>query len=94
VDGAALVVERVVLPPQAEDEVMSQARTEGLDAETVLGRLAARPEREDVRVAAAVLRSGPAMCALRQRNHDREELVAVSPDLVPSLVSALRATFS
>jgi hypothetical protein len=94
VDGAALVVERVVLPPQAEDEVMAQARAEGLDQDATIGRLAARPEREDVRVAAAVLRRGPAMCALRQRNHDRDELVAVSPDLVPSLVTALRATLS
>ena len=45
-------------------------------------------------MAAAVLRDGPVMCALRQRNHDAYELVAVAPDLVPSLVSALQATFA
>ena len=42
-DGAALVVERVVLPPQAEDEVMTKARLEGLDADSVIRLLADRP---------------------------------------------------
>lgn len=94
VDGAALVVERVVLPPQAENEVMAEARALGLDTPAVIERLAARPERSDVRVAVAVLRDGTAMCALRQREHDSDALVAVAPDLVPTLVAALRATFA
>jgi hypothetical protein len=73
---------------------MLHARAEGLGPDDVIKLLAQRPEREDVRVAAAVLRDGSAMCALRQREHDSDELVAVAPELVPSLVSALRSTFS
>lgn len=94
VDGAVLVVERVVLPPAVEDEVMQRARAESLGPDDVIELLAQRPERADVRVAAAVLRDGSSMCALRQRDHDSDDQVAVAPELVPSLVSALRSTFS
>jgi hypothetical protein len=94
VDGAALVVERLVVPPQVEQEVMAQAREQGLSPDTVIAELAGRPERAEVRVAAAVLRDGAAMCALRQREHDSDALVAVAPELVPSLVTALRSTFA
>lgn len=94
VDGAALVVERLVLPPAAEDDVMARARAESLPEPAVVELLAARPEREDVRVAAAVLRDGPAMCALRQRSHDRDDQVAVAPEIMPGLIDALRATLS
>jgi len=40
----------------------------------------------------AVLRGGEHVCALRQRGHDEQGSVAVGPDLVPGLVSALAAT--
>lgn len=85
VDGAALVLERVVVPPEAEaglpdDEAEAEAYLEN------------HPDRRDVRLAAAVLRDGTHGCAVRARDHDEDDRVAVGPELVPALVSALAAT--
>ena len=85
VDGVALCVERIVVPPDAERELPA-------DAEAAVEQLAAHPQRQDVRILAAVLREGPQQCALRQRGHDEAGSVAVGADLVPGLVAALRAT--
>lgn len=85
VDGVALSVERVVVPPGAERDLPEQA-------DEAVDYLAAHPSREDVRLVVAVLRSGAAVCAVRQRRHDDVGSVAVGPDLVPGLISALRAT--
>ncbi|MBD8078226.1 PPA1309 family protein [Cellulosimicrobium arenosum] len=86
VDGAALVVERIVLPPDAEESVPD-------DPQAALEHLANHPDRQDVRLAVGVLRSGEAWCAVRSRAHDVAADVASGPDLVPGLVAALRATF-
>lgn len=86
VAGAALSLERVVVPPEAE------ARMPRDEAEAVEW-LAAHPQREDVRLLVGVLRGGEAMCAVRQRSSDEDTSVGVGPDLVPGLVSALLATF-
>lgn len=85
VDGVALCVERVVVPPEAERELPA-------DPESAVEHLAAHPQRQDVRILAAVLRDGGQLCALRQRGHDEAGSVAVGPDLVPGLTTALRAT--
>lgn len=85
VDGAAIVVERMVVPPEAEQRLPDDPR-EALD------RLMAHPQREDVRMAVGVLRSGESWCALRTRSHDQDDAVSGSPDAVPGLVEALRAT--
>lgn len=85
VDGVALCVERVVVPPGAERDLPP-------DAEAAVDYLAAHPQRQDVRIMAGVLRSGERQCAIRQRGHDEAQSVAVGPDLVPGLVAALRAT--
>lgn len=85
VDGAALSVERVVVPPEAEAG-LPEDPTEALEA------LLAHPAREDVRLVAGVLRGGPGCCALRTRRHDDDAAVATGPDLVPGLVEALRMT--
>lgn len=85
VDGTALVVERVVLPPSAEEGVPE-------DPDAALDYLASHPDRQDVRLAVGVLRDGPAWCAVRSRAHDTAADVASGPDLVPGLVTALRAT--
>jgi hypothetical protein len=53
----------------------------------------AHPDRQDVRIAAAVLRTGEVWTALRTRAHDADDAVAGGPDLVPGLLDALRATF-
>jgi hypothetical protein len=85
VSGCAAVVERLVLPPEADDEIPDDP-TEARDF------AAQHPERQEVRIAAAVLRSGTAACALRLRSHDDPESVVTGPDLVPALVELLRAT--
>lgn len=85
VDGVALTVERVVLPPEAEKDVPD-------DAAQALDYLMQHPSRADVRIAVAVLRDGRSMCALRQRQHDDPGSVAVGADLVPGLIAALSAT--
>ncbi len=85
VDGAAVTVERVVLPPGAEDDLPS-------DPDAALAALLAHPQRQDVRLAVGVLRDGPAWCAVRTRAHDADDAVGQGPDLVPGLVEAVRAT--
>jgi hypothetical protein len=85
VDGAALVIERVVVPPEAESGMPE-------DDDAAIDYLQDHPGRRDVRLAAAVLRDGTSGCAVRARDHDSDDRVAVGPDLVPALVSALTAT--
>ncbi len=85
VDGAAVTVERVVLPPGAEEDLPS-------DPDAALAALLAHPQRQDVRLAVGVLRDGPAWCAVRTRAHDADDAVGQGPDLVPGLVEAVRAT--
>lgn len=86
VAGAALVVERIILPPTAEEGIPS-------DPAEALAYLADHPDRQDVRMAVGVLRDGTSWCALRSRDHDSAAEVAGGPALVPGLVEALRATF-
>lgn len=85
VAGAAVVVERVVLPPAAEEGMPA-------DPDAALEYLMAHPERQDVRLAVGALRDGPSWCAVRTRAHDDDAAVAGAPDLVPGLVDAVRAT--
>jgi sulfur carrier protein ThiS len=85
VDGAAVVVERSVLPPEVEAQLPK-------DETEALAWLQAHPARRDVRLAAATLRSGQHACALRARDHDGDDQVAVGPDLAPGLVEAVAAT--
>lgn len=85
VDGMAVTVERVVLPPHAEADMPD-------DPQAALTYLLEHPERTDVRIAVGVLRDGTSWCALRSRTHDSDDEVGHGPDLVPGLVSAVRAT--
>lgn len=85
VHGAAVVVERYMLPPDAEASLPA-------DPDQALAYLESHPDREEVRIAAGVLRNGPAWCAVRTRSHDDAASVAFGPDLVPGLVAAVRAT--
>ena len=85
VDGAAIVTERVVVPPEVEAQVPD-------DPGEAVTWLANHPARREVRLAAAALRDGTNACAVRARDHDRDSDVAVGPDLVPGLVEGLAAT--
>jgi hypothetical protein len=85
VDGAALAIERLVVPPEAERDLPE-------DPDQAVEQLSRHTARKDVRIVAGVLRDGTAMCALRQRDHDDDGSVAIGADLVPGLVHALLAT--
>ena len=88
VHGAAISIERMVLPPAAQEE--ADAIT---DAAERLAFLQARPDREDIRMVVGVLRSGESWCALRSRTHDDDASVYQGEQLVPGLVEALATTF-
>jgi len=88
VHGAAISVERLVLPPAAQEEADAIA-----DAAERLAFLQARPDREDIRMVVGVLRSGESWCALRSRAHDDDASVYQGEQLVPGLVEALATTF-
>jgi len=90
VDGAALVAERILVPPDAEAEVRAAVGT--ADERARASALAAHPAAEDVRIAVGVLRDGRHECAVRSRSKDSDGEVRTGADLVPGLVSALQAT--
>ena len=85
--GTALVVERLMVPPEAERDMPQE---EG----AALQWLAEHPQRQEVRIVVAVLRDGTRSAALRMRDHDDETSVLSGPDLVPGLADALSATLS
>ena len=74
----------VLVPPEVEARMPDDA-----DAVEWLAR---HPARRDVRLAAGVLRDGTRGCAVRARDHDSDDRVAVGPDLVPGLTAALAST--
>ncbi|MGP4029616.1 PPA1309 family protein [Actinomadura sp. 3N407] len=86
VEGCALIMERVVLPPEAEDDIPE-------DEAEAAAFAASHPGREDVRMVVGVLRDGNRHSALRLRRHDTDDEVLTGPDLVPALAEALAATF-
>ena len=83
--GAALSVERLMLPPGVE-AAMPQGEQEALRW------VAEHPDRQDVRLVVAVLRDGTRQAALRSRSQDRAQDVLTGHDLVPALADALAAT--
>ncbi len=85
--GAAIAVERLMVPPSAE-QGMPQEPGEALRW------LAEHPERQEVRIVVAVLRDGSREAAVRLRSHDDDRSVLRGPDLVPGLADALAATFA
>ena len=85
VDGCAVVVERTVLPPEAETGIPD-------DEDAAIEWIARHPDRRDVRLGAAVLRSGEYCCAVRARDHDADDNVAVGRDLAPGLVEGVAST--
>jgi len=85
VDGVALALERLVVPPEAEHDLPENPDKAG-------EILAAHPDRKDVRLLVAVLRDGESTCLLRQRDHDTDDKVASGSDIAPGLVQALSAT--
>jgi hypothetical protein len=89
VAGCALVIERLMLPPGAE-----QSRPKNATEAQLADWVANHPDRQEVRITAAVLRDGKKEIALRLRAKDVAREVLTGPDLVPGLTEALLATFS
>lgn len=86
--GAIVIVERIVLPPEAEANLPKDSDVELVEAAHD------HPDRRDVRILSAVLRTGENLNALRFRTYDAPEDVAIAPDLVPRLNEALLDTFT
>lgn len=85
VDGVALCLERLVVPPAAERDLPA-------DPAAATEALAAHPDRQDVRLLVAVTRDSQSLCLLRQRAHDHDDAVAIGKDIAPGLVHALALT--
>jgi hypothetical protein len=83
--GAAAVVERLVLPPSADDSLPE-------DPDEAERYAAEHPDRQEVRIVAAATRDGSTYCALRLKAHDDALSVVEAPDLVPALLQLLRST--
>lgn len=86
VDGAAVSVERIVLPPSVEVSLPE-------DEEEALKVLQNHPQRQDVRIVGAVLRDGRSWCVIRMRKFDDDAKVLSGENLVPGIVEGLKATF-
>lgn len=87
VAGAALTVERVIVPPEVEAEAPE-------DPDLAVEFISTHPARTEVRLAVGVLRSGESWCALRARPFDSDDKVGQGSMLVPNLVEALLASFA
>jgi hypothetical protein len=85
VSGCALAVERIVLPPNAEEGMPDE---DDLAAEWA----ASHPDRADVRIVLGVLRDGSRSCVLRVRGHESEHDLVRDPEVTTDLVRALAQT--
>ena len=86
VAGCVAVVERVMLPPEAEAQLPD-------DEDALMAFVAEHPDRREVRLVAAVTRDGERHSAVRARApHDAPLLEG--PDLVPGLVDQLTRTLT
>jgi hypothetical protein len=83
--GCAAVVERLVLPPEVDDQIPE-------DPAAAEEFAATHPDRQEVRIVAGATREGATFCALRFRSHDDPASVVQSPDLVPALLELLQST--
>jgi hypothetical protein len=86
VAGCALVMERVMLPSEAEDDLPE-------DPAALVEAVAAHPDRQDVRLVAAVLRGGERHGIVRARTPEDGDLLE-GPDLVPGLHDSLLHTLT
>jgi len=83
--GCAAMVERWVLPPDAEDDVPDDYTEASAFARE-------HPDRQVVRIVAGVTRAGATYAALRLRAHDDAQSVVGGIDLVPGLTALLGST--
>jgi len=87
VGGCALVVERLTLPPEAEDQIPE-------DPQAAMDFVAEHPDRQEIRLIAVMLRDGERDASVRFRAHDTPEDMLFGPELISDdLVYALYQTF-
>ena len=84
--GCAVVVERLMLPAEAEDDLPD-------DPQALAEAVAAHPERREVRLVAAVTRDGARHSIVRGRDGSADDLLE-GPDLVPGLLDPLLQTLA
>ena len=84
--GCAAVIERIMLPPEVEDDLPD-------DADALLDFVASHPARQEVRLVAAVTRDGTVHSAVRARTPEDSALLE-GPDLVPGLIAQLQHTLA
>lgn len=84
--GCAAVIERIMLPPEVEDDLPD-------DADALLEFVASHPARREVRLVAAVTRDGTVHSAVRARTPEDSALLE-GPDLVPGLIAQLQQTLA
>ena len=85
VTGCAAVVERLVLPPDADRHIPDDPAAAEEFARD-------HPDRQEVRIVAGATRTGSTYCALRLRAHDDAQSVVAGVDLVPALLQLLVST--
>lgn len=83
VAGAALTVERIILPDDADEEAPEDPNEAVHYAEN-------HPARTDIRVVVGVNRDGDSWCEVRARTFDDRERVGQGALLVPGLVEGLK----
>ena len=86
VAGCAVVLERVMLPPEAEAALPA-------DEDELAAFVAGHPDRREVRLVGAVTRDGERHSAVRAREPDDAPLLE-GPDLVPGLLDHLHRTLT
>jgi hypothetical protein len=86
VAGCVAVVERVMLPPEAEEALPD-------DPAELMTFASEHPDRREVRLVAAVTRAGERHSAVRAREPDDAPLLE-GPDLVPGLLDHLTRTLT
>ena len=84
--GCAAVIERIMLPPEVEDDLPD-------DPDALLAFVANHPARQEVRLIAAVTRDGTVHSAVRARTPEDSALLE-GPDLVPGLIAQLQQTLA
>ncbi|WP_298324708.1 PPA1309 family protein [Haloactinopolyspora sp.] len=87
VTGCALVLERIVLPPGAEDDMPAEDTAAAAWAQQ-------HPARSDVRVVVGVLRDGSRATVLRVRGHEEDADLVHGAELSPELGDALADTLT
>jgi hypothetical protein len=87
VRGCAIAIERIVLPPGAEEHVPE-------DDTAAVQWAQSHPKRTDVRVVVGVLRDGSRMSVMRIRGHEADDELIRDAELSPEIGDALAETLT